>query len=370
MKYNQNIRAISKKLKLIDSAYIFNIMLIVSISLLTVYSATKNRTNSFLKKELVWIFIGLIAFIIISFIDFRKYRKYSKIIYGFNFILLVSIYFVGTTRLGATRWIALGPINIQPSEFAKIFVILTFSELLVNKFSKGVGGWIGIIQTGIHILIPFLLILKQPDLGTSLVLVFLYYLLIFLGNVNLIPFLTLLGINISLIPVAYFFFLKDYQRSRILVFLNPEKDILGSGWNVIQSKIAVGSGRIFGKGLFNGTQNNLKFLPEAHTDFIFSVFSEEFGFVGAMILLGLYISLILKIIKIGQKSEDEYGKMLCFGIAGMIFFHSFVNMGMVMGMMPITGLPLLLMSYGGSSFLVTFTMLGIVHSVKINSKNI
>jgi len=161
-----------------------------------------------------------------------------------------------------------------------------------------------------------------------------------------------------------------FGNFRILVFLNPEKDILGSGWNVIQSKIAVGSGRIFGKGLFNGTQNNLKFLPEAHTDFIFSVFSEEFGFVGAMILLGLYISLILKIIKIGQKSEDEYGKMLCFGIAGMIFFHSFVNMGMVMGMMPITGLPLLLMSYGGSSFLVTFTMLGIVHSVKINSKNI
>jgi rod shape determining protein RodA len=367
MKNNQKIRSISKKFKLIDSGYIINIISIIMISLITVYSATKNITNNFLIKEIIWIFIGLIAFIIVSFIDFRKYMKFSKIIYIFNLVLLLAVYFIGTTRLGATRWISLGPINIQPSEFAKIFIIITFSELLVNKFDKGVGGWVGIIKTGIHILIPFLLILKQPDLGTSLVLVFLYYLLIFLKNVNLIPFLTLLGINISLIPVAYFFFLKDYQRSRISVFLNPEKDILGSGWNVIQSKIAVGSGRLFGKGLFNGTQNNLKFLPESHTDFIFSVFSEEFGFVGAIILLGLYFSLIFKIISIGQKSENEFGKMLCFGVAGMIFFHSFVNMGMVMGMMPITGLPLLLMSYGGSSFLVTFIMLGIVHSVKINN---
>ncbi|BDU50765.1 rod shape-determining protein RodA [Haliovirga abyssi] len=364
MKNNQSIRQLLRKVRKVDIKFILNIYILVFLSLSFVYSASLKKHGIFFKKEIVWTLLGTIVFIIFSLIDYKKYAKYSKVIYTLNIGLLLSVYVIGKKILGAKRWISLGFMSIQPSEFAKIFLVLTFSELLANKYSKGVRGWKNIIVCGFHILIPFLLILKEPDLGTSLVLIFIFFLLIFLNDVDLYPLFSLVGAGIIFIPIAYFFLLKDYQRGRIDTFLDPTKDLHGSGWNVVQSMIATGSGGLFGKGFLHGTQNKLKFLPESHTDFIFSVLSEELGFLGSSILIILYLTLIIYIINVGRKTKDRYGKFVAFGIAGIFFFHVFVNIGMAIGIMPVTGLPLLLMSYGGSSFMFSFMMLGIVQSIK------
>ena len=211
------------------------------------------------------------------------------------------------------------------------------------------------------------MILKQPDLGTSLTLIAIFGVLIFVHGIDTKTIIIMLGSVVVFVPFAYFFLLKEYQQTRILTFLNPGNDILGSGWNVAQSMIAVGSGGVFGKGLLQGTQSKLKFLPESHTDFIGAVYLEETGFVGGGILLGLYFLLIYNIIRVGNNSNDEYGRLICYGVAAIIFFHTTVNLSMIIGIMPVTGLPLLLMSYGGSSYIFTFMMLGIVQSVKVHS---
>jgi len=368
MKNSQSIRLFLKKIKRLDVSLLINAYIIVIMSLIFVYSATYQDTKSFFIKEVIWIGFGTVVFFIFSITDYRLYARYSKIIYIGNILMLSLVYMLGFKAKGANRWIDLGFFKLQPSEFAKVFILLTLSEILVSEYKNGIRNWRGIIRTGVHIFIPFLLILKQPDLGTSLVLIFLYYVLIYLNGVDIIKLIIILSSNIIMAPIAYMF-LKDYQKKRILVFLDPTKDVLGDGWNVIQSMIAVGSGGIIGKGVLSGTQNRLNFIPESHTDFIFSVLLEEIGFIGGIFLVLLYVWLIYTIISIGQKTEDDYGKLICYGIAAIFFFHSMVNMGMVIGVMPITGLPLLLMSYGGSSFAFAFMMLGIVESVRIYGEN-
>ena len=242
--------------------------------------------------------------------------------------------------------------------------MLTFSDLLIRNYKDTFRGFKDLILSGIHIVPIFLLVAAQPDLGTGVVILFVYMVLIFLNGIDYKTYFTLCGVGAALMPVAYFFALKPYQRQRVFTFLHPEDDLLGSGWNIIQSKIAVGSGQIFGKGFLNGTQDKLRFLPESQTDFIFAVISEEFGFVGSVTIIGLYFLLIFTILKIAQKTEDRYGQLVCYGIAAIIFFHTLVNIGMVIGVMPVKGLPLLLLSYGGSSLMFVSTMLGIVQSVK------
>ena len=337
---------------------------IVLISLLTVYSATIHKGTSFFYKEIVWIGLGVLTYFIFSFIDYKVYGKYYKIIYLINVILLLLVFVIGDKRLGAQRWIDLGFITIQPSEFSKLFIVLTFSEVLATKYNNKFSGFKNIIATSMHVLPIFLLIAAQPDLGTSLVIIFLYLILIFINGIDWKTIIILAFIGISMTPIGYFFLLKDYQRERVLTFLNPEADLLGSGWNVTQSMIAVGSGGVFGKGFLQGTQSKLRFLPESHTDFIAAVFLEERGLIGGCVLLILYILLLWGIMRVGDKSEG-YGKLICYGISAIFFFHIVINIGMVTGIMPVTGLPLLLMSYGGTSFLFAFAMLGIVQSINI-----
>lgn len=365
MKNNRSIRIGLKRIKKMNHALLINALLITAVSLFAVYSATYHKTTSFFYKEIVWIGLGIITYFIFSFINFKNYAKYSKLIYLFNVICLLSVYAFGVTRLGAKRWIPLGPLNVQPSEFAKLFIVLTLSEVLVNKFKDNFRGLKSVFIAALHIVPIFLLIAKQPDLGTALVIIFLFVILCF---VNGLDWKTIIGLSVPgilAIPIVYKFLLKPYQQQRVLTFLNPEADMLGSGWNVIQSMIAVGSGGIYGKGYLQGTQSKLRFLPESHTDFIGAVFLEETGFIGGMILLGLYLILILQVCKMGANSNDKYGKLICTGIAAILLFHVLVNIGMIMGIMPVTGLPLLLMSYGGTSFIFTFMMLGIVQSVKV-----
>ena len=361
---NHDLVVTIKKVKKMKNMILYIALCIVSISLLTVYSATIHKGTSFFYKEIAWIGLGAFTYLIFSFIDYRVYGKYYKIIYLINVVLLLSVFVIGDKRLGAQRWIDLGVITIQPSEFSKLFIVLTFAEVLATKYNHKFSGLKCIFTTSLHVLPIFLLIAAQPDLGTSLVIIFLYLILIFINGIDWKTIIILAIIGISLTPLGYFFLLKDYQRERVLTFLNPEADLLGSGWNVTQSMIAVGSGGIFGKGFLQGTQSKLRFLPESHTDFIAAVFLEERGLVGGSVLLVLYILLLWGILRIGDKSEG-YGKLICYGISAIFFFHIVINIGMVTGIMPVTGLPLLLMSYGGTSFLFAFAMLGIVQSINI-----
>ncbi len=353
-----------KKMKKFDYVLLLSAFLLLAIGITAVYSATYTRTTSFYQKQILWAIIGTGMFFTFSNIDYRIYSRYSKLIYIFNVVFLISVFIFGSKVLGAQRWIKLGPISIQPSELAKLFVVLTFSDLLIRNYKDTFRGFKDLILSGVHIVPIFLLVAAQPDLGTGVVILFVYMVLIFLNGIDYKTYFTLCGVGAALMPVAYFFALKPYQRQRVFTFLHPEDDLLGSGWNIIQSKIAVGSGQLFGKGFLNGTQDKLRFLPESQTDFIFAVISEEFGFVGSVTIIGLYFLLIFTILKIAQKTEDRYGQLVCYGIAAIIFFHTLVNIGMVIGVMPVKGLPLLLLSYGGSSLMFVSTMLGIVQSVK------
>jgi len=367
MKSNRDLRILIKKIKKMNYSFLIFALLIAIVGTFTVYSATYTKGMAFFKRNIIWFFVGLIIYFLVSLIDFKIYRRYSRVIYGINVVSLLGVFVFGVTRLGAKRWIDIGFMNVQPSEFSKIFIVLTFSALLTNNYKEKFNGLKDVIMSFLHIVPIFLLIMKQPDLGTSLTLLAVFGVLIFVHGIDNRTIVIMLGSVVAFVPFAYFFLLKEYQKTRILTFLNPEKDILGSGWNVTQSIIAVGSGGLFGKGILQGTQSKLSFLPESHTDFIGAVFLEQTGLLGGGILLGLYFFLIYNIVKVGENSDDEYGRLVCYGIAAIIFFHTVVNIGMIIGIMPVTGLPLLLMSYGGSSYIFTFIMLGIVQSVKIHS---
>ncbi|MBS9775594.1 MAG: rod shape-determining protein RodA [Fusobacterium sp.] len=355
-----------KKIFKIKMIFVINIFLIFALSLSTIYSATKIKGGNFFVKEIIWFGIASVVFVIASVIDYKKYAKYSLYIYLFNVLMLASVFVIGTERLGARRWIDLKIITVQPSEFAKLFLIFTFSNYLVVNHSEKYMGFKSLILSFFHIFPIFILIALEPDLGTSLVIILIYAVLLFINRLSWKVIATVLVSFIGFIPIAYKFLLKDYQLKRVNTFLNPGADALGSGWNITQSKIAIGSGKLFGKGFLNNTQGKLRFLPESHTDFIGSVFLEERGFMGGVILVLLYLFLLAQIIYIADRTQDEFGKFICYGIATIFFFHIFVNLGMIMGIMPVTGLPLLLMSYGGSSLVFTFLMLGIVQSVRIH----
>ena len=314
---------ILKKIKKMNNFLLLNAVIIVVISVLTIYSATIHKTTLFYKREAFWGIIGVFVYLFFSFVDYRKYAKYYKLIYIFNILVLLSVYVLGVKRLGAQRWIDLGPISIQPSEIGKILVILTFSEFLASKYRDRFIGLKSVMISFLHILPVFILILRQPDLGTALILMMTYFVLIFIHGIDWKSIIIMVITGIISVPTAFFFFLKDYQKQRVLTFLNPEADLLGSGWNVTQSMIAIGSGGLYGKGFLNSTQSKLRFLPESHTDFIGSVFLEERGFVGGIVLLGLYLILILQIVYIADTTEDKYGKLVCYGIASIFLFRNF-----------------------------------------------
>ena len=317
-------------------------------------------------KQTVYISFGLVAFLIVFFIPIRQLDRTMWLFYWVCIVLLILVYFIGTKQLGAQRWIMIGSFSIQPSEPVKIAIILLLGLHIHNNPPPPEGyGMKQFAVLSFYILLPFVLILKQPDLGTTLIIVMTFSVMIFMCDLDWKTIIMLGTSAVAFVPFAYFFLLKDYQRQRVLTFLNPEADVLGSGWNVTQSMIAIGSGELYGKGFLNSSQSKLRFLPEAHTDFIVSVFLEERGFLGGVLLFGLYFILIMQILYIAETTTDRFGKLICYGIGSIFFFHFVINVGMTMGIMPVTGKPLLLMSYGGTSLLISFIMLGIVQSVRI-----
>jgi len=354
-----------KILKNFDFTLFCIVLILTSIGILTIFSTTS--TISFFKdyyqRQLIWFVISLIIFIIILFIDYNKIVRYTYILYVGAIGLLVITLFLGTEIRGAKSWLIFGIIRIQPSELAKIFTILALAKYLANRESPPQKLYEMIIPLIIFGL-PMALILKQPDLGTVAIFIPIFFMIIYMANVSkkIIIFLIFIFILSS---ASFYPFLSNYQKDRIKIFLNPSKDLLGKGYNLTQSKIAIGSGRIFGKGFRKGTQATGRFLPEHHTDFIFASWAEQFGLIGSSALLLLYAILIIRSFQSAILAKDNFSKLTIIGFSTMVLAHTITNISTVMGLLPISGLPLPFMSYGGSSLLAMYIAYGIIFNFVI-----
>jgi rod shape determining protein RodA len=316
-------------------------------------------------KQSVFLGIGLLVFLIGMSIPTSFFHRYAYLFYSVCVVLLIAVLLVGTVSNGSRRWLNFGAFNLQPSEFVKLAVILASARYL-SRNSPRDGGYTLMELAPILFLIgfPMILIMRQPDLGTALSVGAVGAFLVCFVGVRFKAILTLFG-GLVAGAIPAWSFLHDYQKRRVMTLFNPEADPLGSGYHVIQSKIAVGSGSVVGKGFLNGTQSQLEFLPEHTTDFVFSVLAEEWGFVGCVFILGLYCLLFIKILRVVSRSKDLFSALVAFGIGSQIFFHTVVNVGMVVGILPVVGIPLPLFSYGGSSVLSVLFSLGIVIGISI-----
>ena len=346
---------------------------IVFLSLLTLYSAAYSdgpwQASSVFMRQLIWVALGWSAFFIFSRFHYRNLLSLAYPFYIVLILFLAAVLIIGGVRLGAQRWIKIWWFNFQPSEFVKIAVVLVLSQYFsrkefgaINANASRLSFYRGLVLPFLIIALPFGLILKQPDLGTGLMILFIFLGMVYYSAVKMRYLIFILASGAAFSPI-FWHFLKDYQRDRLLVFMNPNSDPLGAGYTVIQSKIAIGAGGFFGKGWLSGTQGQLNFLPEAHTDFIFGVFSEETGFIGAVLLIGLYYIMIQRVITISERANDEFGRLVSFGIGLMLAVQVYVNISMTLGFSPVVGLPLPLMSYGGSSMLATLICLGILYNI-------
>lgn len=349
------------------------VLLLILISFMIIGSATHINSPS---EERYWyvqrqgifaVMNGLLVFFLLHF-DYKALQKYANTLYVINLVMLIAVMAFGQTALGAQRWIQLGPISVQPSEFSKIIMIIAMASLLEKRVGK-LNSLKDLLPVAAYMGVPFLLVMKQPDLGTSLVFIAILVGMLFAAGVNLRLMGGLFAGGIAMLPI-FWHFLKDYQKMRIMVFMDPNVDPLGSGYHIIQSKIAIGSGMLFGKGLFEGTQSQLNFLPENHTDFIFAVIGEELGFVGAAIVLILYGIFLFRAVKIANDAKDNFGALLAVGIASMMAFHLLVNVGMTAGIMPVTGIPLPLMSYGVSSLTTNMVAIGLLLNINMQRQKI
>ena len=355
------------KLKNFDYILLACILLLGFISLATMYSTDGGKVLFHTQSHFVKLIVFTIMMLVISFINIKFWFSIGYFSYVIVVGLLVWTYLFGITSSGSQRWIDLYFINLQPSELMKIFIILCLAKYFHRMRLEQVNSIYTILTSLIIIMLPMGLVIVQPDLGTSLLIAISGIAVVWFAGINHKYFIyTMLGFVISLPFIIAF--LKPYQKLRVLTFLNPDRDPLGAGYQIIQSKIAVGSGGLFGKGFLKGTQSYLEFLPEKHTDFIFTLFSEEFGFVGSVILLLIYAIIIYRIIAIGAGSRSFFAKIFCYSFGGAIFIFITINMSMVLGLLPIVGSPLPIMSYGGSSMLATMIGFGIVMSAKVHSQ--
>ena len=359
------IEEIKNNIFRMDKMILLIVYALVTISTVFVYSAT--RQTGMVVKNILWVVVGSVLVLLLSYMDYKNLKRYIWHIYGIGVTLLLIVRFAGKKTLGAQRWIAIGPFQLQPSEFVKVGIIIIIAYWIVTKYKDGINNLQDIIGSILPAMPLILLVLIQPDLGTTLITVSAFLFMIFLYGADMKPIWIIgLVVLLSVYPV-YRFVLSSYQRTRVETFLHPETDRKGSGWHVIQSKISVGAGGALGKGVLQGSQSRLEFLPEAQTDFIFSVLSEELGFLGSSLVLFLYFALIYEIMRVSRIIQDDFGRLILYGMAGVIFMHVIVNVGMTIGLVPVTGKPLLFMSYGGSSFLASFIMVGLIESVKIHS---
>lgn len=334
---------------------------LVLVGTLFIFSAAFHDSGNYLNKHFFWVAAGFAVMMAVPFVSYRTFLSVSYIIYILSIILLLAVFVLGETRLGAQRWISIGPLAIQPSEFAKIATIMALANFLGSHNSWEKENKLALAALGLGLL-PFVLIMKQPDLGSAIMFLPLVLVLLFQWGIRYRYIILSFFIGIFSLPF-FWSILKEYQRKRLLVFLDPQRDPLGSGYTAIQSKIAVGSGGLFGKGYLAGTQSQLQFVPEHHTDFIFCVIGEEWGYAGSLIVIGLYAALFHAIFSVIEKTTDMKAKLLASGILAVMFTQAFINIGMSFGLMPITGITLPLISYGGSSLIASALALGLILSI-------
>ncbi len=346
-------------------------VLLVATGIIAIGSATHVnqdglQLSDLVTRQTIFFLVNAIIVIAIQWIDYHKLRDWSNAIYVLTIVMLFAVMVVGTSALGAQRWIQIGPITIQPSEFSKLLMIICMAKLLESRINK-LNSFKELLPCVIYVGIPTLLVFNQPDLGTSLVYMAIFIGMTFVAGIRMRLVQIVAGAAVLLAPLGWFV-LKEYQKQRILVFLNPDIDPFGSGYHIIQSKIAIGSGMILGKGLFGGTQSQLNFLPENHTDFIFSVIGEELGFIGCVIVLLLLFMLIYRSIRVAYSCNDTFGMLLATGIGSMLTFEVLVNVGMTTGIMPVTGIPLPFISYGVSALTTNMLSIGLLLNIAMQRK--
>jgi rod shape determining protein RodA len=336
--------------------------------LVTVYSATHGRLETHLDdlylKQIYWFSVGLVLMVSVTLVDYQLLSRGAYLLLALGILLLIAVFVVGRVASGARRWLMLGPLSFQPSEVVKVFLVLSFARYFTETRREGGLRFRDLLIPLLMVMVPFALIAKQPDLGTALVLFFVACALVFVSGFPLKILLSMIGGGLIAMPIGWTF-LKDYQKVRVITLLNPDFDPLGAGYHSWQSKIAIGSGGFWGKGLLAGTQSGLNFLPEKHTDFIFAVFAEEWGFVGTAALIMLYMLLVLRGISIAYTSKDRLGSLIATGVVAMLSVYILFNIGMTVGLTPVVGLPLPLFSYGGSSMLATMVAVGLLLNIRM-----
>ena len=358
-----------QKIKNLDYILLISVLLLSAISLFVMYSTDGGEILFHTKNHFVKILVFFPMMIFLAFFNIKFWHNFSYIIYLLVILLLIWVSFFGIESSGSQRWMNVYLFVLQPSELMKVAIILCLAKYYHRLKIENVNSLTSVIVVLSIIIVPIIYVISQPDLGTSILIALSGLIILWLGGVKIKYFIySFITLLISLPFIISF--LKPYQKLRILTFLDPDRDPLGAGYQIIQSKIAIGSGGFDGKGFLKGTQSYLDFLPEKHTDFIFTLFSEEFGFIGSIGLLILYSIIILRIVRIGSISRSNFARLFCFGYAFAIFIYIVVNLSMVLGLLPIVGSPLPIMSYGGSSMLATMIGFGIVLSAKINHKQI
>ena len=341
------------------------VLIICALGVSEIYSATiGTKFVGMHIKQVEWIVAGVVIMFFMSLVNYQAILEFVPWMYGFSLLSLISVLIFGKKYLGARRWIDFKLFHFQPSEWIKLVLILSMAKYFAEYRDNDLP-FRELVKAGLVVLFPMLLVLKQPDLGTSLTYVPIAVMAIFLGGMRAKHGIILLLVAAVLMPAMWKWGLKPYQKERLSTFVAPEADAHGAGYQVIQSQVAVGSGGVWGKGLAKGTQTQGQFLPVPHTDFIFAAWSEEHGFVGALVVLLLYFGVLMRLIHDAQTAPDRAGVFLIMGVVAVLAFHVLVNVGMVVGFMPVTGIPLPLMSYGGSSILFTFLSLGIVMNVRM-----
>lgn len=349
-----------------DWILFFAVSALVAIGITAIGSATHINKEGldvydFVEKQLTFFLVNVVFVFVLQVFDYRRLHKIAKPIYIIMLLLLLAVMFVGTSALGAQRWIQLGPITIQPSEFSKLLMIISLAFMLEQRKDQ-LSTFKQLIPVAIFVGVPFLLVFRQPDLGTSLVFMAITVGMLFIDGIRMRLVAIVMGAATLIAPLGWFV-LQDYQKLRILVFLNPEIDPFGSGYHIIQSMIAIGSGQLFGKGIFRGTQSQLNFLPENHTDFIFSVIGEELGFIGCVVVMMLFFIVLYRSVRIAQTANDTFGMLLAVGIVSMLCFQVLVNVGMTTGSMPVTGIPLPFISYGVSSLTTNMLAVALLENI-------
>ncbi len=364
--FNQHLRLF----KHVDFTLIFLVTGLCILGLLVIYSTTHQENINegvmqVTRRQLIHILTGLFFCLLVTIIDYHDIVKIAIPLFFLSLIMLVYVIFFGKNVGGSRRWIQLAGFEFQPAEFAKITLIIFLANFL-NKQKEEIPNFLYFSLPFFFTGILMLLIYKQPDLGTAIVFFAITLLMIFIAGISWKYIIAVFIILLSLFPIGWSF-LKDYQKSRLLLFLNPEMDPLGAGYNIIQSKVAIGSGGLFGQGLFSGIQSQLKFLPAQHTDFVFAVIGEELGFMGALLLISLFILVLWKGIRIAREAPDILGTLIATGVTSFMFIHILINVGMSMGLMPATGLPLPFISHGGTFMITNFIGIGLLLNIHLRS---